>query len=302
MSFEKFYTTLNPKNGQRFLIFGEALPMALYLGGRAMKDKKVISLDALVESTAEYTNEQSAMASNKDTSKMMELGISRCSISHGDILAYHGALKVNGVIYNSDVIESAHFEKLSQIVQPGGRIILSLSKKYFNPLLLEEKSFFRKYSKMTSFREILIASGITIDYYGIENNRLLCVCRIRKFNRKYLKEQPPFIPLEDAGKNILNSYKSLIKSTVGDSQYAIREGEYLYYVEVQEEQGPYQYRVVFMDGEYYFEESSSGKGKHFNIYVLPNIRTFIEELELRDVLIVGRDRILELFGDHYASY
>ncbi|GEM_PF-6929904 len=299
MSFEKIYSLLEAKTGYRFLIFGEALPLALYIGGRGIQEKKILSMDVLVQGTAKYRDEEMAMIAFHEFSETMDLGVSRCSVSHGDILAYHG-VKVNGVVYASDMIEPEDLEKLAQLIMPGGKIILSISKQFFDPVMVEEKSLFKKTVTMTSFRRLLMASGFSINYYDIESERLLCRLTVNKFDKKPLGLQLPILSHEDAAKRILDNIKPLIKATAGGSNYAIRENEYIYLVSVADVQGPNQYRVVFLSGETMIEESSAGKGKHFDIYILPNVATFIKELELRDVLIVGKERVLELFGEHYV--
>lgn len=304
MDLQKYYELLEPKNGEKILIIGEySLPVALYIAGKMREQNKRISATALAPPGSIITSERIAMTKFKEESGVMERGVPDCTLTSGNFLSSTFRAKYNKIAFFQDILTLYEIKKLEEVLEGEKKVLFALSQKHFMPLSVETKGFLTKKTITISLKQFLIKMGFKVKYYDVEEKRLLCQADLIKLNKKMEKAILKISSPKEFSEKIFNELRGVLPKCAIGSIFAVRssDDEYIYFTQVEKNEGLLKYKFIFLDGRCELEDiKSKAKNKGFKIIVLPHTTTFTKEIEEKEVLILLKSRIVDLFREHYA--
>ena len=307
MKLQEYYNLLQPENSEKLLFAGESsILMAAYFAGAAEKKTKEINCYALVprksEKTFDIKSLEALKVENPGEATEIQSGATRVSYEKADFSECDFKDPFARCAVETERLEMEDLMKLLKTTQR--RVLLILPVYYYRLFEYEMKSFMIKEKRKVSFKKILETFGFKVTDYVLDEKRLVICANVVKANDKMMKLND--VSLEDFGKYIVNEIGEFIFYADKGTQFAIESDnkEYLYYVRVDAaNSAPLNYSFVFLDGKSTVKSDKSYEhSKSYDIIVTPNNELFRKDLESKNVLIIGRTKVFDLFGDKSNHY
>lgn len=314
MEMKKYYELLAPEENDEILIVGHnALPLALYLAGKARLNNKKIKCKAILLENEEIKSEMEEIETAKkrypEHLAIVSEGIPFVSFERNNILGFITSKKYTKCIVKQDDISRDEFIKLGKICS--GKLIMMLSVYYFRKFKLLSGFFLFNFTKNVSFKKILESAGLKILNYEIETShivneekqRLMIMCDIKKFNPRKISRGFETVSFNDFATEAMNEIHNYSRFVADESRFAVKskDEDYIYIINVSNSSNtPYTYNFIFLDGKTSVIKNPKDFKKYskkFNIIVVPNVSRFVKELEQKEILLIGKDKVLKLFID-----
>ena len=302
MKFVHYYKLLKPENSTRVLVCGEkAIPLALFLAGKAKEEGKLVESTALVSGDSEIQsiNEEIYLLKEEypDIKQTIENGLSKTSFEKTSLEEFNSKLNFDYLIFYSNELKKEDLIKVIKLKLK--KVILNLPISYSMPLESEEKKLFIKKKEVKSLRELLKKHGAQIEFYDSDDKRI--ITSFFGLKKAFSIKQAN---IDDLSNEVIKEFHKYLKFVREGSTFALKskDDEYLYYIRVYEKKNsPFQYNFIFLNGT---DEKEVGKirtrSKQYEVIVLPNTPVFKKELDEKEVLITTKERAVQIFQETYS--
>lgn len=310
MRLEEYYNRLGIKNGDRILVdCADSLIVGMYLAGRAKKGGMSVTVRALVDPNSPMLSENDAVeyakARFKDDYATISDGAPIITFSVEGLMALKTKSIFNKVLLQredlTDIIKT--LSRVNEITTGEKLVMLDLSFQFFRRLNAVRKKMFGETKETLSFRQFLEGTGCRVGFYDAIGERLVCLANLGKCN-------PPqalaLVSFDETGDMIRKEILDYIVYLKTDSQYCIEseDKEYLYFIRGEKtENQPIRCEFIFFDGKGSWNgPEQKDLSRNFYIIVLPNTNAFRREVESKEVLILGKQKAFELYGEKVEPY
>lgn len=165
-------------------------------------------------------------------------------------------------------------------------------------LEIEKKGIFSKKTEIKTLKQLLKQNGAQIERYEADKKNLIIIMKGLKkgFDVKSAD-------LEKAGKKIIKEVEKYFKYTKNGAEFAVKteDKEFLLYIRTKGVLNKQlQYNFTFLNGRIGIPSGPTiRRSKQFEIIVLPNTEVFVNELNSKDVLILSKQKAVEIFQEPY---
>lgn len=304
---EKYCDFLAPKSGDRILVVGDkALPIALYVAGKAKSVGASVYAKALISQSSSITNESRALDSmseeGTDAVKTMESGVPLVSYLIGDFFSEPTAQPYNKIVFVHDFIEhlAEKVGKIASLTSQGGTVLFEFPMSFARPMPITRKGFIGSKTETFSLRQLLLAFGFNIQYYDLLGKKLFCKAQLASLNRKMLQSEAKMLEHAEWADAARKELMPTILAAAGGSKFAVKSdsGEYLFLTQVEDvRDSPVRISFIFPDGRHDWDDGvAKENNKNFSVIVLPNTESLSKEIEAKEILIILKKRIGELYA------
>lgn len=305
MELDKCYELLRIADKDRILVdCMESLLLGAYIIGRAKKEKLSITVHAIVNPSSKILSETDALGYAKKSFKrdfdMISEGVSLMTFTVGDLSVYSTKAMFNKVVLEREDVPSIlpSLSKANQLTDGEKTVVLSLPFPFFRRFTVVRKQFFGEKREVMSFRQLLASLGLQIGFYDAIEDRLVCTLSAKAFNGKFSMSLTSFDEFSDSIRKEILEY---IVYTDTEAKFGIEsdDKEYIYFIRAQKTRNePIQCTFVFLDGKgSWATPDSKDESRSFLIIVLPNTETFKRELDGKEIIVLGKEKAFELYGE-----
>jgi len=310
MKLEEYYKKLKVQNGDRILVdCPDSLIVSLYLAGKAKKDGLRVTVRALVNPNSPILSESDAVEYAKthfkgDYSTIAE-GAPIITFSVEELMTLKTKSIFNKVLIQredlTDIIKT--LVRISEITSGEKLVMLDLSFQFFRRLNVVRKQMFGEKKEVMSFRQFLRSAGCQLNFYDAVGERLICLVNLGKCSPPQALALVGFDELGDMIRKEILNYIVYLKT---DSQYCIEsdDKEYLYFIRGEKtENQPIMCEFIFFDGKGTWSgPEQKDRSRNFYIIVLPNTEAFRGEVESKEIMILGKEKTFELYGEKVEPF
>ena len=302
MELAEYYQILNPENNSRILVTGrKAIPIALYLAGKAAKEGKNVKTHALISEESEIKDITDEIYIVKEKFpehlESIEKGLPRTTFEKIDFEKFTNKSKYDYLVYYSKHLEKHDLKRIIQLNTK--KILLHIPLSYTMPLEYIKKGIFSKKKEIKTLKQLLISNGSKIEKYEADEKNLIVI--LKGLKKEF---EVKFSDLGKASEKIIKEIEGHIQYTNKGAEFGIRteDNEFILYIKTKDiANSPYLYNFIFLNGRI---TTSNGPtkiiSKEFDIVVLPNTRVFENELNKKEILIVSKQKAVEIFKEHYS--
>jgi len=306
MEFDRYYSLLKVSDGDNILIDSrDSLVIGLYLAGRAKRENKKIIVHALVRQDAAIQSEADAINYASE-----HLPNAFDDISEGTALVKFSAVSLaiytSNSIHNKAILEKEEMgdllqalAKIDSVTMGGKLVLLNLPFKFFGRVRVVKKSFFKEKTEIESFRQFLAGEGFSIGFFDVVESRLFCLVNAKKFDPR---ANIAFLSFDELGELIHKEIMEYIIYLKADNRIGVEslDKEYIYVVQAEmTHDQPLECDFICLDGRGKWTDTANRENaKHFSIIVLPNVETFRKELESKDILVMSKEKVFELYAEN----
>ena len=310
MKLDKCYELLKIADKDRILVdCMESLLLSAYIIGRAKKEGLNIVVHAIVDPESKILSEMDALGYAKKNFRrdfdMISEGVSLMTFTVGELAAYSTKATFNKVVLEREDAPSvlSSLSKANQLSDGEKKVVLSLPFQFFRRFTIARKQFFGEKKEIMSFRQLLAGLGFQISFYDAVEDRLICVFSVKNFDGKFGLSP---ISFDEFGDSIRKEIIDYIVYTSTEARFGIEsdDKEYIYFIRGQKTRNePIQCTFVFLDGKgSWATPDSKEESRSFLIIVLPNTYTFKRELDEKEIVVLGKEKAFELYGEKIEPY
>jgi|GEM_PF-5142171 len=302
MKFINYYKLLNPEDKTRILVTGkEAIPLSLFLTGKAKEENKLIEATAIISEENEIQNirEEIYLVKEKypELKKTIEKGISKTNFERTNFKDFESKLKYDYFIFYKDNLTEEDLKKTIQLKIK--KQLLNLPISYSMLIENNKKSLFFKKEELKSLKQLLEEAGAKISFYEADEKRLIIL--LEGLKKSFKTKQAD---IEKTSERIIKELEKYLKYIKGGANFAVKseDGEYLYYIKIEDKKtSAFEYNFIFLNGVINKKKGEvKTRSKKYKIIVIPNTPVFRKELEKKEVIITTKEKAVQIFQENYA--
>jgi hypothetical protein len=310
LKLEEYYNRLEVRSGDRILVdCGESLLVSLYIAGRAKAEGHSVTVRALVDPNSPILSESDAIeyakTHYKDYFETIAAGAPLITFSVESIMALKTKSIFNKVVLQReelyDIIKT--LMKVNEIGAGEKLVMLDLSFQFFRRLRVVRKKLFGEKKETMSFKQFLESAGCQVRFYDAVADRLICLFNFAKCSPA---QAVSLVSFDEFGEMVRKELLDYIVYLKTDSQYCIEsdDKQYLYLIAGEKtENQPMRCEFVFLDGKSSWNSGEpKEQAREFTIIVVPNTEAFRREIEAKNILILGKEKTFELYGEKVEPY
>lgn len=304
---EKYYDFLQPVSGDRILVVGDlALPIALYIAGRAKAGGLNVSAKAMVDTASMVNTEPKAVefasGEGPEALRFIESGAPLISINVGDFFSEPTAQPYSKIIFIHDFPEhlAEKVGKIASLAAKGGTVLFEFPSLFMHPLQITHRGFVGSHVDTFSLKQLVLAFGLNVQYYDLVGKKLFCKAQLSSLNRKMFEAKTEVLGHAAWAEAARKELMPTILAAAGGSRFAVRSdsGEYLFLTQVEDvKKSSVKISFIFPDGRQDWDDGVVKEdNKSFSVIVLPNTDSLRKEIEEKDILLISKKGIGELYA------
>lgn len=301
MELAEYYKIMEPEDNSRVLVTGKkAIPIALYLAGKSRKNSRNVKTHALIseESKVRDITEEIYIVKEKfpEHLESIENGITRTTFEKTEFERFTTKTKYDYLIYYSDHLEKQDLEKITYLKPK--KTLLHIPLKYSMALEIKKKRMFSKKTEIKTLKQLLKQNGAQIEKYEADKKTLIVIMKGLKKDFDVKSAD-----LKKTGEKIIKEVEKYFRYTKNGAEFAVKtkDKEFLLYVRTKGVLNKQlQYNFTFLNGRISIPSGPTiRRSKQFEIIVLPNTKVFEDELNSKDILILSKQKAVEVFQETY---